>query len=377
MSQDSHVKLLQYFGAADQTLDELENYCNHSFESNNAQDAQIADGLHIPAYQRYVQEAEIMGAFKTLKAHLVQLQFPIQEGISQTDIYKDVVLRGKSRSIEKGLSLLAPESIDLQVYQDDLIGKVPVLIIPEKKDFDTIVCALTNKNEPKVIPASMGAAFIKGLNNWSRIHDLKNDWVASNPFGSWNEEFRQHILPYPEQYQDQLILLSKQPYSNVQAEMLGLDDESWLSYSIEIRKAHECAHLFTLRQYGKMENHIFDELIADYVGITSALGRFELKWFLHFMGLEDPYVYREGGRFQNYLADLSPESISILREILKSAAQNLSEFDSSLDTNMRSSNRRNLIMAICETGFLPLASAKGPSLLAENYESLEISYSST
>ncbi len=368
------IEVLESFGARGRVLNELHQYCSHVFQKMDSIEQPDEANPQIEFYESMLLETNQQG-FEVLKKHLVQLQFPVKEGISQTEIYKDVVLRGKSKSGDYEMTLIAPDQIKLIVYSDDLIGKVPVLIVPDKSDFSTIVCALTNKNEPKPIPSSMGAAFIKGINNWSRIHQLKREWLDNNPLGSWSQEFRVNILPCHRLYQDQLIVLSEQPYSNVTAEKLGLAEEVWKSYSVEIRLAHECAHLFTLREYGKMENHIFDELIADYVGITSALGYFDLNWFLHFMGLEDPKSYREGGRFQNYLPNLSNESGKILQKILVAAAQNLYEFDAILTKKNVDSDRRKRIKSICETGLLDLASEFGIKILIDKHATNEMTFS--
>ena len=45
-----------------------------------------------------------------------------------------------------------------------------------------------------------------------------------------------------------------------------------------------------------MRNNLHDELIADYAGITAAIGHYRAAWFLRFLGLEDYPTYRPGGR---------------------------------------------------------------------------------
>ena len=170
------------------------------------------------------------------------------------------------------------------------------------------------------------------------------------------------------------MCIRDRPYSNVVASSLKLDDELWHSHSIEIRRAHECAHMFTLNHYGKMEHHIFDELVADYVGITSILGVFDLTWFLHFMGLEKYPDYRKGGRFQNYVPNLSDESRKMLQSILVRASGNLEKFDSKLGIPNNSKCKRNRIKSLCETSLLVLASDDGLRVLLEKYESFQESF---
>lgn len=373
MNDLSSKDLLKAFGASEDVQEELSQYLNHSFETAGTVTESFEDSPQISDYTDYVEEAKSKGAFEVLRKQLMQLQLPVRAGMSQTANYKNAVLRGKTITDAEMLKLNAPESISLEVYEDTLIGKIPVIIVPDKEDFAMIICALTNKNEPKEVPASMGALFINGLNNWGRIHRLKEEWTRQNPFGVWADEFKKNVLPNTALYKDQLIILSEQPYSNVTAENLQLAPQQWKSYSVAIRRAHECAHVFTLRQYGKIKHHLFDELIADYAGITSVLDRFQPDWFLHFMGLENPQRYREGGRFQNYAPDLSDESRQLLQKIIVNAAENLADFDKTIGSLKSPTCRKSRIQAICETGMLPIASTNGVRLLVEKYRSYETS----
>jgi hypothetical protein len=49
---------------------------------------------HILAWQKYLSETEKMGVWKTLRRRLVQLQFPIEAGISNTPEYRASIYRG-------------------------------------------------------------------------------------------------------------------------------------------------------------------------------------------------------------------------------------------------------------------------------------------
>lgn len=67
---------------------------------------------------------------------------------------------------------------------------------------------------------------------------------------------------------------------------MNLSQAEWRRLSITIRLEHECTHYFTYRVLGSMRNNLLDELIADYQGIVSAIGKYRADWFLRFMGLE-------------------------------------------------------------------------------------------
>ena len=279
---------------------------------------------HVEVWREYAAAAAEVGAWDVLRRRLPQLQFPIAEGISQTEEYRAATRRGEpARPPDDGLKLHAPERLRLWVRESPA-GPVPVLCTAERDDFVRLVQALSNRNEPEPVPDAMGACLVSGFNNADRLRRLRE---RRGP-AAWAEEF-ERILPHKTLYQDRFLILSDGPYSGVAAESLGLASEEWLRLSHAIRLAHECTHYLFLRLFGATFDHPLDELIADYVGITAAWGRYRADWALLFLGLEDRVKYRAGGRLENYRGrpPLSDDAFRVLQGMVRAAAANLERFD--------------------------------------------------
>ena len=305
----------------------------------------LSPEAHISAWEEYAVAAKEIGAFEVLKQRLVQLQFPIQEGISQTSSYRAATRRGVPTdgiAEATGLVLNQPEKLQLFIHQS-LAGTIPVLLAGNRENFVSLVQALTMRNEPLPVPDSMGACLVSGFNNWDRIRQYRQKWEATNPDNcdenSWQEEF-QRLIPQKQLYQDRLIILSDGVYSGISAKDMGLDKYQWQQLSPIIRLEHECTHYFTYRMFNSMRNNIFYELIADYRGIVAACGYYRSDWFLRFLGLESFPNYREGGRLQNYRGEppLSDSAFKILQVLVKAAAENLNRFDAQYVSELRDSN---------------------------------------
>lgn len=343
----------------------------HGFDIANLS---IEDEAHILEWEQYCDESKETGVFETLKKYLIQFQFPISKGISESTAYRGATLKGLETigmSSAIGLQLNEPKTLELWIH-NSIAGKIPILLIANDKDFTSVIQALTYKNEPAFIPQSTGAAMINGLNNWGRIRSLKKEWLDANPLGDWRNEFAQNVVPKKSLYQDKLIVLSKKPYSGVNASCFGLSKEEWIRKSIGIRLEHECAHFFTLKVFGSMANNMHDELIADYMGITKVLGKFNSNWFLNFIGLEKYPEYRGGARLQNYLNEpsISYDAVVILRSLLKKAAANLELFDEALRVSVSPSNRVKRLLSICSLDILELSQKDACEKLMIRYDAL-------
>ncbi len=362
----SRYNRLQSFGSQGDSQKELLKYTENSFFSNGTSSFELKsleDEPLVANWESYIEEAYKIGVYQTLKKYLVQFRFPIKDTISQTDEYKDATLRGhstQSMKLATGLFLTEPDKLRLFLHPT-LVGRIPVIIANNRFDFQSIIRALSYRNEPKSMPKSMGAAMIQGLNNWDRLK--KSIQLAS----------QSEVLKNKALYQDRIIVLSRIPYSNVAASEMDMDHEVWLDKSLSIRLEHECAHYFTLRQFGKMSNNMHDEIIADYMGIHSVLTHFNSSWFLRFVGLADYPNFNNSGRLKNYIGDppLSEESFKTLQTIVKQAAENIEKFDKEIKNPINIISRRSRMGALCLLNLMELASEDGTDLLLERFNNLQ------
>jgi hypothetical protein len=326
------TRVLESCEAPPQLIDELLAYGDQPVAPDRAPgllDVPLPDESHIESWLTYEREAHEVGVFAALQRHFVQLRFPIQAGLSQDAAYRQATLKGDfaaADAFRPGLVLARPERLELEV-RPTIAGRIPILIAGDRDDFVALVRALTERNEPAPVPDAMGACIVKGLNNWSRIARYREDWSRDQDVSdesAWAEEFRR-LVPQKARYQDRLIILSRGTYSAVASGDVGLTEQDWLARSLVIRREHECTHYFVYRAFGVMRTHVFDELIADFVGLTRAFGGYRADLALRVLGLESFPGYRRDGRLENYRGDppLSDEAFAVVRCLAFRSVKNL------------------------------------------------------
>jgi hypothetical protein len=370
-------EVLKSCGAGASEIEELLHYNNPVFD-HSALSPDITfplpDEPFAADWERYADLAVSSNAFQILRDCLVQLRFPISEGISQSEPYLAATRRGAiPPDSATGLSLMHPERLQIMLHPT-LAGRIPVILASGREDFVALVRALTKRNEPVAIPDSMGACVVAGYNNWDRVRQLRRDWELQFPEvpddAAWRTEF-QRLIPSKSLYQDRFLILSDGPYSAIPAEALGLTDAEWRRASLIVRREHECAHYFTRRVFSSMRNNLIDELIADYMGTVASQGSFRADWFLRFVGLENFPEYRTGGRLENYRGDppLSDGAFVVLQRLVKKAADSVGEFDLAHRDLLRQPEAQpQVIMTFTEFTLEELASGDAVALLARSFE---------
>ena len=217
------------------------------------------------------------------------------------ETYRRVVLRGgepESRRLDhyRGSAFDRLETVDTPA------GPVRVLTLGDRRDFEQVLRGMmAAKNGPLTpIPATQGAAMLTVF-NWPRIRTH----LACFPEEEQPAEFKR-FTSVKANFTDMLVVLSRGPYSGVDASALGLRPDEWLDYSDTIRRFHELTHVVCRRLYPEKTDPVRDELIADTVGLYAAFGRFDPAAEKLFLGIRDGHY--TGGRLENYTG--APEALA-------------------------------------------------------------------
>lgn len=214
---------------------------------------------------------------------LPQLRLPQASGISSSDLYKALVLRGEDHESEPP-QWQQSEALQLWIAPHPC-GAMPVLQTPSWDDFALLVRALAHRAEPVPLADGVHAQAISGLIHWGLIERLGRQSRA------------------------RLIVLHQAPYGSVKARHVpgGLSDAAWLEASTTLRLEHELTHLATKRLLGEMRLNLLDELVADGMGMVAALGGFDAALFGRCLGLGDDDQPIAKGRWLSYTKELSAD----------------------------------------------------------------------
>lgn len=310
----------------------------------------LDDEPFVACWERWVEEAAGRGVFAVLAEALPQLRFPIRVGISESAGYRIATRQGRPPeevTEASGLGLERPDEVGLALHATGA-GRIPVVVARHRPDFERLVQALTRRNEPVPVPLAQGAAMVGGYVNWTRAREARR--LLGRPPGAGEKAL----------YQDRFLLLGDGPYSGVPAAALGLDEAAWRETSLALRRDHEAAHYLTRRLLGAMRNHLHDELLADYAGMTVATGGFRADWFRAFLGLG-----RADGRVQIYRGEppLPDDDFAEVQDIVASAAERVETFDHDRRPAQSLHGRTTAILAIASLRLDEMAAADGAERL--------------
>lgn len=247
-----------------------------------------------------------MVVIETLAKRFPQLYLKPETGVSQSELYRSIVRKGFR--YEGSLPHFTGSARDSLTSEQTPVGEVAVLFLAQRADFECFYRIMACRCEPVEVPPTMGACYISGINDWSRIHAhmaAYREGGGDDPSG----EFAR-FTAVPSNYKETILLLSDGPYSAVSAERTPYDEETWRHVSREIRKYHELTHCVCRSLFSEKKNPIWDELLADCMGLLFATGEYSIPLAQAFLGIENgAYI---GGRLENY-TDGTPDGETLRR----------------------------------------------------------------
>ncbi|MBR4501437.1 MAG: hypothetical protein IKP22_06040 [Clostridia bacterium] len=248
----------------------------------------------VSAAGKIIRDPKMSDVVEKLSADYPQLY--LDPDTDTPESYRRVVLSGVEPET-KSLTHFRGDVFDRLETIETPAGPVRAVTLGDRRDFELFLRGMmAAKNGPLApVPKNQGAAILTVF-NWPR----NRAHLKIFPEKEQPAEFRRFTRDRAN-YTETLVILSRGPYSNVDAAALGLSKEEWLEYSDTIRRFHELTHVICRRLYPGDVDPVRDEVIADAVGLYAAFGRFDAEKEALFLGIKDGRY--TGGRLENYTCD--------------------------------------------------------------------------
>lgn len=334
---------------------DLEAYLAPSFAPVNLDEwsLPVADEAHVAWWRRHF---EVRGGTATaLVEALTQLQFSPGEGVSGSDAYAKAIRAGQPIADPRTAKEIftVPESIEWSVV-DHPAGGLPVAAFGDRSDFEQAYRAIGFRCEPVPVGPHVHALYVGGLPNPVRLRDAKAEFDANgNASADWPIEMRRLRELDATAFHDRLVLLHPAPYAGISASRVGLDEDEWVEASMRLRIEHELTHHATHRLLGRYRLHVHDEVLADLMGFTAAIGRFDGALFLDGLGIGDDGPGPDA-RLLTYTDDLDPKHLPELVDLLRAVAVRVESL-STVFVGIDSTERLNRLVRMASYDLILLA----------------------
>lgn len=262
----------------------LTNYCRpFSDWDSDWPTLPLKNSDQIEWWDHWLQTTPKESRWNDLRDSLPQLLIPPAREAHHGAQYKRLVLQGldaNSEDIDGGLK--EPDGFSISV-KEHWCGAIPVIRVRQHNEFTHLLQCLVHRCEPVRIQREVHSQAVSGLIHWGIIK------------------------AFDKTHRCKILVLHDSPYSSISFQMIpGMKNEAeWINCSNIWRLEHELTHIACKILVGEMRLNLFDELLADAMGMRASLGYFNADLFRLTLGINREGTTRKNGRFHTYTNKLN------------------------------------------------------------------------
>lgn len=367
-TQNVRNSMLLKAGADEGDIDIILDYNSDIFDYSTLQDEitfPLEDEMFIKTWSKYEDDAASLGAFPVIRKAVPHLNFPIDDKLADTPEYKDAIFYANikpERTDGEGLPLKDADHLQLAIIQSDA-GSLPMLFVPEREDFESIIKAVNCSNTNKEVLPEITSTTMLPFRNTARIavhrerYEKKKALMNLNT--TWRDEYAK-LLMKPEQYLDTFIMVSGEGASGVSASEMDLPEDEWKAKSIVIGREKEALKYYMRRIFLVEKPHPYVEFIAYYTALISAMGSFNADTLSKLMFPINPDSKIPACGIGALEQKFSPEICEVIKKLIEKAAHNLEDFCKIYANELEVNDQNLMLISLTNVTLEELASTIEP-----------------
>lgn len=260
--------------------------------------------LKVTSYNNYIRIKESLGMFqylfhidtkkakddingdevwKALENRYPQLRLPISEGMSKSDQYKRVALRGLE--VEDKQNNFVPSSEDLLIHTTFESNPVELLFIRNRENFEHFIQIMAYRCEPHEIARKSSVFTLTEVINWSKIKAHKREYLKLGG-KDWEKEL-DSFMSNRKNYTETLIVVGfkeEDSYENICSKLQ--EGKEFRVYS-KIKLFTQYAGFIATRKVLRKKEKILNYLLNQCIGLVSAAGEYDIEIAKALSGYEE------------------------------------------------------------------------------------------
>ena len=284
--------------------DNLNSYCR-SFSGWDSEwpNLPCKNSDQVEWWDHWLKNTSEQSRWNDLRLNLPQLMISPTKEARLGSQYKRLVLQGvdaDSKDIDGGLR--EPDGFSI-FLKEHWCGSIPVVKVKSHTEFTHILQCLVYRCEPVRIQRSVHSQAVSGLIHWGLIKHFDNTHRCS------------------------ILVLHDSPYSSISFNLIpGMKNEAeWIHCSYIWRLEHELTHVACKSLVGEMRLNLYDELLADSIGMRASLGYFDATLFGLTMGINCNGIAQTNGRVHTYTKGLNDQERLDAQKLVMERAYELDE----------------------------------------------------
>ncbi|AEY64766.1 radical SAM protein [Clostridium sp. BNL1100] len=209
--------------------------------------------------------------YKVLERRYPKLLLPVEKGMSATEVYRDVVSRGKVYRNSENLFITSDK--DFMMHLDTRSEQIELIYMHNRADYKRFIQVMAYRCEPVQIPDKSNVFVLNEVTNWEKIREYKKEYVRLGG-NEWEKEL-ETFMSNRKNYTETVIVCGQKSGEAPGYPEHSPDSMENIQFNAKIRLFQQLSSYLSSKNNLKTSDKLTNRLLNDCVALILTTGRYD------------------------------------------------------------------------------------------------------
>ncbi len=243
--------------------------------------------------------------YNALERRYPKLLLPVEKGMSATELYRDVVSRGKVYRNSDNLFITTDK--DFMMHLDTRSEQIELIYLHNRADYERFIQVMAYRCEPVQIPDKSNIFVLNEVTNWDKIREYKKEYVRLGG-NEWEKEL-DAFMSNRKNYTETIIVCGPKSGEVPGYPEYSPDSIENIQFNAKIRLFQQLSSYLSSKNNLKSSDKLTNRLINDSVALILTTGQYDKDIAMSMVNIKDGECL-DTDKLQKYITE--GESIETL-----------------------------------------------------------------
>ncbi len=243
--------------------------------------------------------------YNALERRYPKLLLPVEKGMSATELYRDVVSRGKVYRNSDNLFITTDK--DFMMHLNTRSEQIELIYLHNRADYERFIQVMAYRCEPVQIPDKSNIFVLNEVTNWDKIREYKKEYVRLGG-NEWEKEL-DAFMSNRKNYTETIIVCGPKSGEVPGYPEYSPDSIENIQFNAKIRLFQQLSSYLSSKNNLKSSDKLTNRLINDSVALILTTGQYDKDIAMSMVNIKDGECL-DTDKLQKYITE--GESIETL-----------------------------------------------------------------
>ena len=220
---------------------------------------------------------------------------PVEKGMSSTELYRDVVSRGKIYSNSDNLFITSDK--DFMMHLDTRSEQIELIYMHNRADYERFIQVMAYRCEPVQIPDKSNVFVLNEVVNWEKIREHKKNYIRLGG-NEWEKEL-DSFMGNRKNYTETVIICGPKPGETPEQSSESIES---FQNNAKIRLFQQLSSYISSKNNLKSSDKLTNRLVNDCAALILTTGQYDKDIAMSMVNIKNGECF-DIAKLQKYITE--------------------------------------------------------------------------